>query len=146
MSKGIPLSPKHGVNPCMRVCFWCGEVDGIALMGRIQRKDPHTGRAIRGSDEEAPKQAVLDYDPCPKCRENWNIGIVCLEAVTEQPMDNRPPIQEGVYPTGRYVVIKEEAAERVFPEYPGLKKGSPILIEKPVFEHMFGSAEERPEG
>lgn len=135
----IPLSPKYGVNPCMRVCFWCGEIDGLALMGRIRKKDPYTGRAVRGSDEEAPRQAVLDYEPCPKCAEHMSLGVTCMEATTVQPSDNRPEIQKGIYPTGRFCVIKEEAANNVFPGY-DLKTGGKIFIEDVVFEQVFGEA------
>ena len=59
----ILLSPKHGLNPTIPICFWCGEEKNeIALMGRI-------GDARKGEDFEAPMHAVLDYEPCDKCRE-----------------------------------------------------------------------------
>lgn len=136
MSNSIPLSPKYGVNPCLQVCFWCGEDVGIALMGRIRKKDPHTGRVIRGSDEEAPNRVVLDYEPCQKCKENMSKGVTCVEATTVQPMDDRPEIQEGIYPTGRFCVIHEEAANRIFPGY-DLKNGGKLLIEDAVFDKVF---------
>ena len=38
MSKGIKLSPKHGVNPSMDLCFWCGQPKGLILCGRMHEK------------------------------------------------------------------------------------------------------------
>ena len=36
MSKSIRLSPAHGVNPTIPICFWCGnEKNEIALMGKL---------------------------------------------------------------------------------------------------------------
>ena len=33
----ILLSPKHGVNPTIPVCFWCGrEKNEVALMGYLK--------------------------------------------------------------------------------------------------------------
>ena len=33
---GIKLSPKHGLNPTIPVCFWCGEErNEVALLGHI---------------------------------------------------------------------------------------------------------------
>ena len=37
MSKGIEISPKHGVNPTIPICFWFGEEKGeIVLLGRVR--------------------------------------------------------------------------------------------------------------
>lgn len=65
MSKRIKLSEKYGVNPTIPVCFWCGESKNeIALLGRL-------GDARKGEDIEAPKNMVLDYEPCDKCKEKF---------------------------------------------------------------------------
>ena len=51
MGKGIKVSPKHGLNPTIPICFWCGKERGeVALLGRLP------------GDAEAPKNVVLDYD------------------------------------------------------------------------------------
>ena len=58
MSKDIKISPKYGVNPTIPVCFFCGEPKNeIALMGKMK------------GDIEAPKNMVLDYEPCEHCKE-----------------------------------------------------------------------------
>ena len=54
MSNSIKISPKYGVNPSLINCFFCGESKGIALMGKLK------------NDAEAPKECVMDYEPCDK--------------------------------------------------------------------------------
>lgn len=94
----IPLSPKHGLNPTIPICFWCGEEKNeIALMGRI-------GDARKGEDFEAPMHAVLDYEPCDKCREKMSLGFTMIEATHAPNPTTKVQMQPGVYPTGRYKV------------------------------------------
>lgn len=132
MAKSIPLSPKHGLNPTIPVCAWCGEAKNeIALLGKIKTDK-------RGEDPEAPMHCILDYEPCDKCKEQWSQGIACIEVSTYS-KDSRPPIQSNpqpLYPTGRVAVLKEEAARNIFiDEY---KKGQKLLLEDEVFEKLFG--------
>jgi len=129
----IRLSEKHGLNPTLGVCFFCGEETGeIALLGRLK------------GDKEAPRRAVLNYDPCKKCQEKWANGVALVAVVTEQPEDNRPPISKAskehpdLYPTGNYAVIKAEAAEKAF----NIEKGTKItLIEQSVLNKILSQAE-----
>ena len=71
MAAGVRLSPKHGVNPTLPVCFWCGKERGdIALLGRIG-----------GSrDLEAPRHAIVDFEPCDCCRGKMGLGFTLMEA------------------------------------------------------------------
>lgn len=97
MSKGIKVSPKHGLNPCMSICFWCGkEKNEIALLGKLP------------GDKEAPRSAVVDMEPCPKCKERMDLGITILEG-TPTPMREGIPKFHGAYPTGRWAVVKKES-------------------------------------
>ena len=101
----VKLSPKHGVNPAMARCVWCGKADRIVLLGRLK------------GDAEAPKDIFFDYEPCPKCAAGQAQGLTIVE-VQEEPQGNLPPFQHGVWMTGRWWVIKEEAAQRMFsPEF-----------------------------
>ena len=123
MSKSIRLSKKHGVNPTLAVCAWCGEETGeIALLGYMGKGDP-----------EAPRRMVIGYEPCPKCAELWAQGTACIE-VSDRPLtDGQPPIQSGFYPTGRLTVIKREAAARMGIESPR------VLIGEDDFSRMFSA-------
>jgi hypothetical protein len=100
----IKLSPKHGVNPSIATCFWCGEAtNSLVLFGRLP------------NDQEAGMYCgALDYEPCDKCKENWSQGILLIEAGMSPQSENQPEMQKGVYPTGRYLVLKPEAVNRIF--------------------------------
>lgn len=104
MSDSIKLSPKHGVNPTIPICFWCGEEKNeIVLMGKIDKKD-----------SEAPRKIITDYEPCDKCKELFSKGIHVI-GVTEQPVMKGmvPMIDDGkakLYPTGSFFVGTEEWA------------------------------------
>lgn len=125
--KSIKLSPKYGVNPTIPTCFFCGEdKNEIAMLGKMGK-----GK----EDVQAPMHMVLDYTPCDKCREQFSRGFLLVET-TENPSDNRPPISDTHYPTGKYVVLKSESANRIF-ERDDIKDGDRALIDEQVFNRMF---------
>ena len=103
----IKLSPKHGVNPTMGRCMWCGKPTGeIAMLGKLP------------GDAEAPKYSTLSYEPCDECKEVWQKGVTFIECSYER-KDERPAFTkdtagEEAYPTGRFIVITEEAANHLF--------------------------------
>lgn len=103
MGKSIRLSQKHGVNPTIPLCFWCGqEKNEIALLGRLK------------GDAEAPRNLCLDYEPCDTCKKNMASGVTLMEAVHTPLHEGMPAIQKDCYPTGRWLVLKREAAKRMF--------------------------------
>lgn len=108
MSNSIRLSPKYGVNPTIPICFWCGrEREEIALMGRI-------GDGRKHEDFEAPMHTVIDFEPCEECKKNMDLGFTVIEATNRPNGICQVEIQNGVYPTGRFVVLKTEAAHLLF--------------------------------
>ena len=124
MSKSIKPSPKHGLNPTIPVCFFCGnEKDEIALLGKIDRED-----------SEAPRKLVMDFVPCEECQKKFAEGVLIIE-VTQTPEYIGMPIAENAYPTGRYVVLKPEAMNGDF------KAGSKALCHRKEFIAMFGHLE-----
>ena len=125
MSKGIKISPKHGLNPTIPVCFWCGkQKNEIALMGRMT------------DDIEAPKNMVLDYVPCEECQSHMAMGVAVLEASDHPNTEGQPPMQKGVYPTSRFVVVTTECADRVFNAYAPWSEGKKVFVDSDVFSHF----------
>jgi hypothetical protein len=127
MSRGIKLSPKHGVNPSISVCFWCGkQKNAIVLLGKLK------------GDAKAPKEAVFDYEPCDECREGMSRGVSIIEAVQtrEESKTGLPAMINGVYPTGRMVVMNTEAFNRYFQK--DSKSGDKICMLPEDFEKLFG--------
>lgn len=132
--RGIKLSPKHGVNPTIPVCFWCGkEKNEVALMG-------HVGNADKGKDFEMSMHAVIDYEPCEKCAEKMRMGFTVLEATRTPNWVTDVAMQDETYPTGKWVVIKREAAKRMFPELDD--STNTAFIEAGVFDKIFGNVAE----
>jgi hypothetical protein len=98
----IKLSPKHGLNPTIPTCFWCGnQKNEVALLGRMK------------DDAEAPMTCILDLEPCDTCQANMALGITLIEA-HQGGKASEPQIQPGVWPSGRWVVITEDACKRIF--------------------------------
>ena len=127
---GIKLSPKYGVNPTIPVCFWCGEERGeIAFLG-------HIGDGRKHEDIEAPRHAVIDYEPCGKCRCNMSQGFTLVEATQRPNGRTSIPAQSGIYPTGNYVVVKPEAIRRIFGDE-SAKAGGKAYVDSAVFQNMF---------
>ena len=122
---GIKVSPKHGLNPTIPVCFWCGkQKNEIALMGRMK------------GDIEAPKNMVLDYVPCEECQNHMAMGVAVLEASDHPNTEGQPPMQKGVYPTSRFVVVTTECADRVFNAYAPWSEGKKVFVDSDVFSHF----------
>lgn len=102
MSKNIKVSPKHGVNPSIPTCFWCGNPKKeLALMGRMDKKD-----------SKAPKYIVLDYEPCDECKKLFSNGIHVVGCSNEPTAKGQFPMLDSesvkLYPTGAMFVAKEE--------------------------------------
>ena len=122
---GIKISPKYGVNPTIPVCFWCGkQKNEIALMGHMK------------DDIEAPKNMVLDYVPCEECQNHMAMGVAVLEASDHPNTEGQPPMQKGVYPTSRFVVVTTECADRVFSAYAPWSEGKKVFVDSDVFSHF----------
>lgn len=83
------------LNPILIKCFWCGEALSIAIPKKMSKK------------EEGYRECVTNYDPCDKCKKRWDKGAVIIEVSTE-PIDERPAIQKGVYPTSVWWVVERE--------------------------------------
>ena len=137
----LRLSEKHGVNPSLSVCFWCGgDKNEIILRG-----------AMRG-DVEAPRKAVWNYEPCDECKAKFSQGVHIVEVVTygnapanSAPIQGDPKNPHGCfYPTGRMVVITNEACLRIFDDEMGkqcVKEGR-ALMEPDSFQMLFGDVED----
>lgn len=70
----IKLSPKHGLNPTIATCFFCGkDKNELILAGKINR-----------NDDEMPMHTIINYEPCDECKAKMNKGITLIAAATNQ--------------------------------------------------------------
>lgn len=77
----------------MTQCFVCMEPKDILLDRRLRNT--------------LPKLACYDKEPCDKCKEYMKQGIILISVRDGESGDNP-------YRTGGWIVIKEEAAHRIF--------------------------------
>ena len=120
----IRLSEKHGVNPSIEICFFCKKAKGIILFGKLK------------DDTEAPREVLINYEPCDKCKEKFKKGVTVIEVTTKQQFKNQPPIShtpnnEELYPTGVYVGLKPTAFNNKY------KAGSIVTMDKKLFQKLF---------
>lgn len=62
-------------------------------------------------------KCIIDYEPCDACKEKRSLGVTLIEVSETQPQNNLPEIQNGIYPTGSWCVIRDEVANRMFGGY-----------------------------
>lgn len=104
MSRSIKLSPKHGLNPSLSQCFYCGGDKGeIIIPGRMK------------DDMEAPRQAVWNMEPCDQCEHYMKQGVILIEVDEAKSTDRQNP-----YRAGGWCVVTDEAIERIITD-PGLR-------------------------
>ena len=79
---------------------------------------------------------ILDYEPCDECKENRKLGVTLME-VSDRPFHKGfPEIQNGIYPTRRWCVIRYEAAERMFSGF--LNDKNALFIDREIYDHVVG--------
>lgn len=94
----IKLSEKHGVNPTIPVCFYCGkDKNEVILAGKMK------------DDVEAPKKAVWDRVPCDECKKWMEQGIIIIIIDEDKTEDMDNPFR-----TGQFAVVSDEAFTKSF--------------------------------
>lgn len=96
MGKGITLSPKHGVNPSLGLCFYCQKAKEVMLMGHLP------------ADAEAPRQAVFNMEPCDECAGLMKRGVILISIDPALSEDD----QTNPYRTGGWCVVRADTVER----------------------------------
>lgn len=99
----IRLSNKHGVNPTVGVCMYCGREDGtIGLMGQLP------------GDREADGYSIISDEPCDECKGYMEQGIMLCEVVGTYTIKLRNRrTKERPRPTGTLCVVSEDFIKRV---------------------------------
>lgn len=91
------LHKEHGVNPTIPICFICSKAKNeIALLGA-----KYHGKA--------PMHMYVGKEPCDKCKGYMEQGVILISVKDGTDKDNP-------YRTGKFCVIKIEAAKRILPD------------------------------
>ena len=108
----IRLHSKHGLNPTVTQCFFCGkDKNEIALLGS----------SYHG---EAPHHMCIDKEPCDECKSYMAQGVMLISV--------KDGSQNDPYRTGKIVVMKPKAAERIFKGF----KGRVAFLEDSAWEKL----------
>lgn len=92
----ISLHPKHGLNPTIPACFYCGkDKDMIALLGAEYK-------------EEAPMHMVIDIEPCDQCKEKYADYTLLVEVKSHDDYLSAQRRKKHPQPTGRWCAIRKE--------------------------------------
>ena len=119
----VRISKDFGVNPSVNTCFICGKETNVVLFG-TSYKDKN------GKTAEAPRN-VCTGQLCGDCQKVIDEGNIFFIAVKDGESGNNP------YRTGPIVVLKEEAVQRMFPDFPYKKVN---YIEESAYKQIFGEA------
>jgi len=111
----VHLSPKHGLNASLSLCFYCQqEKNEIVFPG-----------LLRGTnDAEARRKAVWDEEPCDACKGHMAQGVILIsvdEKLTGEDTNNP-------YRTGGWCVVTDDFIKRVV-DPPGLLR---MILKKRV--------------
>ena len=83
----------------------------------VHRHQPDAVLGKLKGDAEAPMTTWVsgDYEPCEKCREKMNKGIVIAKAQTKPLAEGQLPYH-GAYPTGEFLVLTEKGINDLLEE------------------------------
>ena len=87
MSKATYLSKKHGVNPSVTQCWYCGEDDALVLFGRVggqRAADMGWGNNPTEYDVEAPSKICCGPLYLARVREEAVDVAAVAVAIAEQ--------------------------------------------------------------
>ena len=118
----ITLSKEHGINPSVDTCFICGKETSLVLFGASYKDE-------NGKTTEAPR-TVCSGGLCDTCQKVIDEGGIFFIAVKDGERGNNP------YRTGQIGALKEEAVQRMFPDFPYKKIN---YIEESAYKQIFES-------
>jgi len=82
----------------MDVCFWC--------------------RQAKDETDTTGVPEFFDYDACDRCQSKMDEGITIIQVDIVR--NENPAIKDNIYPTGKWVVVKENRILEDFKEWKSL--------------------------
>lgn len=117
---GIKVSEKYGINPSVDTCFICGKETNVVLLGTSYKDE-------NGKTAEAPRK-VCTGQLCDNCQKVIDEGGIFFITVKDGESGNNP------WRTGQIGALKEEAVQRMFPDFPYKKIN---YIEESAYKQIF---------
>ena len=111
----------------MSKCFWCGGTkDELILLGSRAKAAERKAWC-----ENKSMTVIVNYEPCKKCQKKVDLGVWIIEVEETPNAEGQMPIQEGLYPTGNYWVVKKEYAKEAFDT-----DSDKVMVDKEVAEKL----------
>ena len=117
---GVRISKEFGINPSVDTCFICGKETSVVLFGTSYKDE-------NGKTAEAP-QKVCTGHICDNCKQIIDKGGIFFIAVKDGETGKNP------YRTGQFAAVKEEAVQRMFPDFPYKKVN---YVEESAYKQIF---------
>ena len=117
---GITISKEHGINLSVDTCFICGKETSLVLFGTSYKDE-------NGKTVEAPRNVCIG-GLCGTCQKVIDEGGIFFIAVKDGERGN------NLYRTGQIGALKEEAVQRMFPDFPYKKIN---YIEESAYKQIF---------
>ena len=105
----------------MDVCFFCDKERGLVVYQIPE-------------EAEAPTRIVTNYEPCDECKEKMAQGVTLIEVQSTN--NGTYEIQKGLWPTGRWSVVTQEAADRMFCGANSTRKT--LLVDDDLYSMLLG--------
>ena len=119
---GVRISKQFGINPSVDTCFICGKETSVVLFGTSYKDE-------NGKTAEAPR-TVCTGQLCDNCKQIIDKGGIFFIAVKDGETGKNP------FRTGQFAAVKEEAVQRMFPDFPYKKVN---YIEESAYKQIFES-------
>lgn len=119
---GVRISEKYGLNPSIDTCFICGKEINVILFGTAYKDE-------NGKTAKAPK-ITCTGNICNDCKKIIDEGAIFFIAVKDGETGKNP------WRTGQIGALKEEAVQRMFPDFPYQKIN---YIEESMYKQIFES-------
>ena len=103
----IRLHSKHGLNPTMTKCFFCGESKDILLVGSKVTQFRNAGVPVSSDGKMPMNIGAVGYEPCQKCKKYMDMGVILISVKDGE--EGKNP-----YRTGGWVVVKDDYISKVF--------------------------------
>ena len=117
---GVRISKEVGIIPSMVSCFICGKETNIILFGTSYKDE-------NGKTAKAPMKTCTGQ-LCDDCQKVIDDGGIFFIAVKDGESGNNP------WRTGQIAALKEEAVQRMFPDFPYKKVN---YIEETAYKQIF---------
>lgn len=112
---------------CPELCFWCGETTGQLSTFEATSQEDYDVKGVWAS-----------YEPCPSCRNTWQLGIVLFEVLDHQ-VNQRPPLTPGYYPTGRWFLVPRDTIMEHFTYPERVLSSGKGIIDPEIADYLMAS-------